>query len=187
MKKLLLLAVATPLLLFTACKSKEEKKNESETTTTTDNAAKVTGSITETGETKNANWERRKAKGDTVAMPYKDLQAYLPDVSGYTREGGAKGSQMNIPGAGSWSQAEQEYKNGEKEATVSIFDYNSAYQTFEGLTAVYKMGFSSEDDNRKQASVDIGVKNVGDYETIDKQNKQTERIIAGAETFFLKH
>ena len=74
----------------------------------------------------NARWEERKAKGDTLAMPYKDLQAYLPQINGYSNQGGPKGSQMNVPGMGSWSQAEQEYENGDKRITVSIFDYNSA-------------------------------------------------------------
>jgi len=44
------------------------------------------------------SWEERKAIGDIPALHYKDLQAYLTEISGYTKPAGPKGSQMNMPG-----------------------------------------------------------------------------------------
>jgi hypothetical protein len=131
-------------------------------------------------------WAARKAKGDTMAMPYVDLQAYLPDITGYTKNGGPKGSQMNMPGMGSLSTAEQEYANGDKKITVSIVDYNSAYQAFVGATAVFKMGLSMEDDDKKQGPVDLGVKDVVAYETTYKKNQQGDLALIAGDRFLIE-
>jgi hypothetical protein len=139
-------------------------------------------------ETKKATdrWEERKAKGDTIAIPYKDLQAYLPDISGYTRDEGPKGSQMNTPGLGSWSQAEQEYKNGDKSVKIEIVDYNAAQAAFTGVTALYKLGYSMEDDSKKQGSIDLGIKDVAAYETIYKQDQRAEMALIAGDRFLIQ-
>jgi hypothetical protein len=131
-----------------------------------------------------AKWEARKSKGDTLALAYKDLQAYLPEISGYTKDGSPKGSQMNMPGMGSWSQTEQRYVNGDKTIEVQLVDYNSAYQAMVGATTLYKMGFSAEDDTKKQGAVDLGIKDVGAYETIYKEEPRAELVLIIADRFF---
>lgn len=130
-------------------------------------------------------WAERKAKGDTLALPYKDLEAYLPEIKGYSKEGGPKGSQMNAYGMGAWSQAEQEYINGDKRVSVKIFDYNSSQQAFMGITAVFGMGFSFEDDSKKQAPADLGVKNVAAYETLYKTDKRAEMVVVAGDRFII--
>lgn len=173
------------LIAFAACKSKDNK-TESQTTTTEQTTANET-STSENAPTENTNarWEARKAKGDTLAMPYKDLEAYLPDINGYTKEGGAKGSQMNMPGMGSVSQGEQNYVNGDKHVSIKLVDYNSSYQTFQGLTAMYGMAFSMEDDTKKQNKVDLGNKDVAAYQTVYKTEKKAEMVIVAAGRFII--
>ncbi|THU30419.1 hypothetical protein FAM09_30140 [Niastella caeni] len=131
-------------------------------------------------------WQERRAKGDTLAMPYKELQAYLPEIAGYTKKGGPKGNQVNMPGMGSWSQAEQRYENGDKRIEVKIVDYNASYAAFSGITALYKMGFSSEDDSKKQGSVDLGMKNVAAYETVYKQDPKAQIVLIVADRYFVE-
>lgn len=133
----------------------------------------------------NDRWEERKKKGDTTAIPYKDLEAFLPEVSGYTKDGGPKGNQTNMPGLGSWSQTEQAYTNGEKRIKISIADYNSSQLAFTSATALYKLNISSEDDTKKQGSVDLGLKDVAGYETVYKERQEAELAIVAGDRFYI--
>ena len=103
-----------PFLLFIAACGGRDKVVVKDGEVSVTDLPKVAEKMTEGVKQAQDRWAERKAKGDTLAMPYKDLQAYLPDVSGYTKEGGPKGSQVNMPGMGSWSQTDQAYTNGEK-------------------------------------------------------------------------
>ena len=170
-------------VLAFSCKSKAKKESPIESV---GDVKEYVEKVKEQQDASAGKMEARKAKGDTLAMPYKDLEAYLPDISGYTKDGEPKGSQMNMPGMGSWSQAEQEYKNGEKSIKVTIMDYNAAYQAFVGVTAMYKMGFSQEDDSRKTGSADLGVKDVAAYETIYKKEQRAELTVVAGERFFIQ-
>lgn len=140
--------------------------------------------INEGTEVANARRAQRVKRGDTMAMPYKDLQAFLPDVNGYIKKGGPSGSQSNSP-MGSFSKAEQKFISGVNTVTISIVDYNSAHQAFMGLTAVYGMGFSFEDDNKKQAPVDLGKEGIAAYETIYKDGKRGDLIMIVADRFII--
>ncbi len=131
-------------------------------------------------------WEERKKKGDTISVPYKDLQAYLPEISGYTKDGDPSGEQTNFPGMGSWSNAKQQYINGDKRVDVSLADYNGSHATFGGLTALYTMGFSSENDTRKEGSVDLGIKDAVAYETIYKKEPRSKLVVIVADRFFVE-
>lgn len=130
-------------------------------------------------------WAERRAKGDTLALPYKDLEAYLPDISGYSRQGDPKGSQMSLPGAGGWSEAEQDYTNGDKKVSVKIMDYNSSQSAFMGVTAMYSMGFSFEDDNKKQAPADLRMNDVAAYETVYKKENKADMAVVVADRFLI--
>ncbi|RTL60416.1 MAG: hypothetical protein EKK37_06170 [Sphingobacteriales bacterium] len=178
MKKLLL-HVLVLMIAFTACNSKKEKKSPEKIESLSD-LKDYTENVKDKMDESQKKIEERKKRGDTIAMNYKDLQAYLPDIPGYEKDGGPGGESMNGFG-GSWSTASQKYKNGDKNIKVEIVDYNAAYQTFAGLTALYGMGFSREDDNEKIAAVDLGVEGVQGYETISKKepNSKLTIVIAG--------
>ncbi|MES2797766.1 MAG: hypothetical protein V4683_17495, partial [Bacteroidota bacterium] len=74
--------------------------------------------ISKSAESINDKIAERKAKGDTIALPYKDLQKYLPVISGYEKDGDAKGESVNMSGL-SFSTASQNYRNGEESLKVS--------------------------------------------------------------------
>lgn len=178
MRKLFFLTIVF-FIAFTSCKSKKDKKNPDKIESLSD-LKDYAENVQEKMDESQKKIEERKKRGDTLAMNYKDLQAYLPDISGYEKDGGPSGESMNGLG-GSWSTASQRYKNGDKNIKVEIIDYNAAYQTFAGLTALYGMGFSREDDNEKMGAVDLGVAGVQGYETISKKepNSKLTIVIAG--------
>lgn len=182
MKKLLT-ALVCIALITTACKSKNKKDSPIESL---GDLKEYADKVKEQTDESSSKWKERQAKGDTLAMPYKDLEAYLPDISGYTKDGEPKGSQVNMPGMGSWSQAEQHYKNGDKEIRVEIMDYAAAYQAFTLATAMFKMGFASEDDTKKEGSTDLGIKGVTGYETIYKKEQRGELQVIAGDRFMIK-
>lgn len=180
MQRIFVMITALGLLVFASCKHKTNKLDT--VAGMTEAAEKIT---TETQKA-NDRWEERRAKGDTTAIPYKELQNYLPDVSGYAKEGDPQGSQMDMPGLGSWSQTEQRYKSGDKNIKVSIVDYNAAHGAFAGATAIYKMGYSMEDDSKRQGTVDIGMKDVVAYETVYKQEPRAELTLIVGDRFLVQ-
>ena len=130
-------------------------------------------------------WEQRRKNGDTIALQYKELEAFIPEVSGYTKEGGPKGEQMNTPGLGSWSQTEQSYTNGDKSLKISITDYNASQTGFTMATALYNLNISSEDDEKRQGSTDLGIKNVTAYETVYKQRPEASLVVIAGDRFYI--
>jgi hypothetical protein len=181
MKHLLLIGMAA---LAAACSGKHSKKDSP--IESASDIKDLSDKVNQQVNTSTGKWEERKAKGDTLAMPYADLEAFLPDISGYTKEGGPKGNQMNIPGMGSWSQAEQEYKNGDKQIKVTIVDYNAAFQAFSAATAMFKLGYSMEDDSKKQGSLDLGIKDVAAYQTIYKEDPRGEVALIAGDRFLIQ-
>jgi hypothetical protein len=184
MKQIKNMAICLVTLVgFYACNG---KRSETETSKSTE-IVKTGGKVDEVSSDMppNNRWAARRAKGDTLAMSYKDLQAYLPDISGYTKEGGPTGSQVNMPGMGSWSETEQKYNSGEKNVTVKMMDYNASYQTFQGLTMAYSMGFTVEDDDKKQSKMELGEKDAAAYGTIYKKDNRSEIVVVVADRFLI--
>jgi hypothetical protein len=182
MKQLTLLLCSLVLLTTFACRSKDKKPGLLESIS---NMKDYADNVAEEQKKSQERTEERRKTGDTLAIPYKDLESYLPQISGYTSESGPKGSQMNTPGLGSWSQAEQEYQNGEKRVNVQIMDYNAAHETFIGLTSLYGLGMSYEDDEKRQGSVDLGVSDVKAYETIYKKDNRSELAVVIGDRFMV--
>ena len=133
--------------------------------------------------------EKRRAdrikRGDTLAMNYKELQAYLPEISGYTKKGKAGGETVSMPGLGSFSNAEQEYENGDKEIEIQIMDYNQSVMGYSTATAMFGMNIQVENDQEKSGSFDTGIEGVRGYEQVSKTEQRAELMYAIADRFFL--
>ena len=185
MKKEFLVIFSAGWILIAACGGGDKVVVKDGEVSVTD-LPKVAEKMSEGVKDAQDRWAARKAKGDTLAMPYKDLEAYLPEVSGYTKDGGPKGSQVNMPGTGGWSEVEQRYVNGEKNVDIKIMDYNASQMGFMGVTAMYKMGFSSEDDTKKEGTVDIGMKDVAAFETVYKTEQRTKLTLIVADRFYIE-
>jgi hypothetical protein len=128
--------------------------------------------------------EERKAKGDTISMPYADLQKLLPsNISGYTKDGDPKGESVNMIGM-SYSTASQVYKNGDAEITVNIMDYNASYAAFGAATAMFATGFSVDNAEEHLGAVDLGISGVKAWEDVKKKEKRST-IMAGVNDRFL--
>jgi hypothetical protein len=128
--------------------------------------------------------EERKAKGDTVSMPYSELQKLLPtNISGYAKDGDPKGESINMAGM-SYSTASQVYKNGDAEITVNIIDYNASYAAFGAATAMFATGFSVDNAEEHLGAVDLGVSGVKAWEDVKKKEKKST-IMAGVNDRFL--
>lgn len=101
-------------------------------------------------------YDERKAKGDTVAMPYKDLQAFLPTaVSGFKAEGEPSGSQQSMQGY-SMSTAAQNWVSEAADGgrvMVTVNDWGGTEGAYGLASLAFAMGFSSEDDNQKTESI----------------------------------
>jgi hypothetical protein len=128
--------------------------------------------------------EERRAKGDTVSMPYAELQKMLPSsISGYTKDGDPKGESVNMAGM-SYSTASQVYKNGDAEITVNIMDYSASYAAFGAATAMIASGFSVDNDQEHIGAVDIGVSGIKAWEDVKKKEKKST-VMAGVNERFL--
>jgi hypothetical protein len=148
------------------------------------NAAEGLKNYAEGIEKSTAKLEERKAKGDTISIPYADLQKLLPSsISGYTKEGDPKGESMNMAGM-SYSTASQVYKNGEAEITVNIMDYNASYAAFGAATAMFATGFSVDNADEHLGAVDLGISGVKAWEDVKKKEKRST-IMAGVNDRFL--
>jgi hypothetical protein len=128
--------------------------------------------------------EERKAKGDTISIPYADLQKMLPSsISGYSKEGDPKGESVNMMGM-SYSTASQVYKSGDGEITLNIMDYNASYAAFGAATAMFATGFSVDNDQEHLGAIDLGISGVKAWEDVKKKEKRST-IMAGVNDRFL--
>jgi hypothetical protein len=127
----------------------------------------------------------RKAKGDTLAMNYKDLQKYLPDVAGYEKDGEPSGESTNMAGFGSFSTAEQRYKSGDKTIHVELMDYNQSAFGFTTASTMFSMNIQMENDKEKSGSFDTGMKYVKGFEQMYKKDNNATVTYAIADRFML--
>lgn len=122
----------------------------------------------------------RVAKGDTVAIPYAELQKYLPtSVDGYTAREEPSGSSQAM-GAFSMSQVEQTWvaeagaDGSAPEIKVTILDFGGTQQGYAMMAAPVLMGFSQEDAHRRVGSTKVDVPHSGGWEEFDKDNKDAK-------------
>jgi hypothetical protein len=128
--------------------------------------------------------EERRAKGDTISMPYSELQKLLPtSISGYDKDGNPKGESINMMGM-SYSTASQVYKSGDSEITINIMDYNASYAGFGAATAMFATGFSVDNDQEHLGAIDLGISGVKAWEDVKKKEKRST-VMAGVNDRFL--
>ena len=127
--------------------------------------------------------KERRAKGDTLAMHYTELQKYLPTISGYTM-GEPDGGSVNMTGM-SYSNAEGKYKNEKgKRVKVSIIDYNQAYALYLTATAMWAMGLSVDSPSEKACGFKID-ETTGGWESFKKKSKRAEVTLGIGDRFWI--
>ena len=131
-------------------------------------------------------YAERRAKGDTLAIHYKELQKFLPaEIKGFTREGEMEGGSMNMEDV-SYSSASQRYRKGDANLTIMLVDYNNAIDMYEGLSNAWATGMSYEDDNQKANGVSLVNNKVKGMEVFVKKDRRCELMAGMAGRFYLQ-
>lgn len=173
MKRRLLIALPLSLcLLFTACGGKPEVKEEENKADNPLEALENLAEETQQGQdAATKKLAERRAKGDTLAMPYEELMKFLPEsIDGYTR-GEPDGETVNMPPT-SFTSVNVNFTNDKgDDIKVTIVDYNQAYSMYSGLTMMWAMGMSVDSPEKKAQ----GVKFEGDIAGWEEFNKKTGR------------
>ena len=131
-----------------------------------------------------AKLKERRAKGDTLAIPYADLQKYLPaSLDGFnTEEPG--GANIDMPGM-SYSSAERTYtKDDGTRVKITIIDYNAAYSLYSAATAMWAMGVSVDTPTEKAGGIKFEG-DIGGWETFHKQNKDANLVLGVGSRFWV--
>jgi hypothetical protein len=159
----------------------EKVKQMKESAEAMENLAKSSEQVQEATDEATKFQQERRAKGDTVAMEYKELQKYLPDApSGYKPEGGPSGNQQNMGGF-SMSTADQTFvTEGDQPSRihVSLVDYGGGEASWGMLGPMLAMNMSSEDDHHRASSVKFDVPYTAGWEEFNKDSKDA-KITAG--------
>jgi len=172
--------------LLTGCDQVQEARNQANAVASLSRAAEnMEQSLADAGKRQ----AERRQKGDTLAIPYQQLQQYLPtQIDGYQKAGDPEGSMINMTGM-SYSTCSQEYKAGPDDnprtLKVTIVDYNSAAGLYTAATAMVGAGFSMEDDQQKVQSADLGVGGIKALETYYKQDHRASLAAGVNDRFFL--
>ncbi|MBI5323766.1 MAG: hypothetical protein HZB41_00520 [Ignavibacteriae bacterium] len=133
--------------------------------------------------------QERVSRGDTIAMPYQELQKLLPaSLSGYTAQE-PEGTSFNMPPM-SYSQAKREYTaqasdGSQSYVRIELLDYNQAHDMYIGLTALWQMGFASETKDKIERTFSTGYDNVAGFESFYKNDKRAQVSYGIAWRFFL--
>jgi len=127
----------------------------------------------------------RRAKGDTMAMPYAELQKLLPaSVEGYKPDGEPDGGSVNMTGM-SYSSAEQRYKNEKGDwLKVSIVDYNQAYAMYSSLTGLWAVGMSIDTPEEKANGVKLE-NDIAGWEVFKKKSKNAIVTLGVGDRFWV--
>lgn len=124
-------------------------------------------------------YEDRKAKGDTVAIPYSDLQKFLPaPPTEYTPLESPGGSSQTM-GAFSMSQTEQTFsKAAGPDGTaptikVAIVDFGGTQTAYGMMAAPLMMNVSQEDAHHRMKTIKVATPYTWGSESFDKDSKSS--------------
>lgn len=170
----LTVAIATTLLIACGPKKTEEATGLAALEKLADNMKNGSDKVNE-----------RRAKGDTLALPYAELEKMLPaSVGSYSKDGDPKGESVNMMGQ-SFSTASQNYKNGEQTLKVTVVDYNGVYSLLSAATAMMAMGFSVDNEEERIGPLKLGLDGVKGWEEFKKKDKRATVTMAVADRFLV--
>lgn len=181
MKNLIITLFVFSFMLISCGKEAEDTKNAMEALKNLSAAGEKIEDSQKRAEEKLAE---RKAKGDTLAMHFSELQKYLPEsIDGYKSET-PEGETVNFGGF-SLSTAKKVFTNGNQSIKIELFDYNANLGQYSLMTAWTTMKISRENANGYERSFNTGIKDVVGYEKYEKQNKRVEILYGLGYRFYL--
>lgn len=130
--------------------------------------------------------KERIKRGDTLAMPYADLQKYLPQaISGYTMEE-PEGESVEVPGM-SHSRASANYVRSDgARITVNIYDYNNGSMGYAAATTMFALKMKIDNDNERAATFQTDNSRINGYERVGKKDGQTQILYGVAGRFLIE-
>ncbi len=181
MKKNFLL-LASAVFLFASCEQAKQAKE----------SYSALSKLSEAGKDMSANMDKakeeraeREKRGDTLSLPYKELEQYLPTtVAGYT-PGELKGQSQKMSGL-AFSTAERTYtKAPEEDVEVSLIDYNGSNTLYQGAAAMMSLGIEQEDDEHSIGPTAVKADGVKGMDTFYKKDGRAEMTLAVGGRFLL--
>jgi hypothetical protein len=148
--------------------------------------------VVEKGEEISKNLENAEAKledriksGDTIAVDWQRLNAAIPDILGYTRSE-PQGSRMTFDNQ-SYSTATANFKNGNVEIEVTLFDYNCATSLLAAVSTWRTLGLSVESsDGLQKVTKFDGIRDSWMFEEYNKPSKRATLTISMNDRYWLQ-
>ncbi|MBO2009805.1 hypothetical protein [Hymenobacter negativus] len=180
--KVQLTIAAAALLLATGCEQAKQAKESYSAISKLSEAGKDMTANLEKAETDRAE---RVKRGDTLSLPYKELEQYLPtEVSGYT-PGELKGQSQKMTGM-AFSTAERTFtKSPDEEVEISLIDYNGSNALYQGAAAMMSLGIEQEDDDHIMGPTAVKADGVKGMDTFYKKDGRAEMTLAVGGRFLL--
>jgi hypothetical protein len=173
-----LLFILSTIVILSCTKAKEKAEEYS-------NAAEALEKLTEGSQSAKDKMADRRAKGDTLPMNYKDLQAFLPAVNGFEKDGSPSGETVGAMGM-NVSNCEQNYKSGDKNISIKINDFNNNVLGMMGFSTIIGANITSDNDQKSEGPVKLGIDGVGAHGTDYKKEKRANLVIGAAERFIIE-
>ena len=131
--------------------------------------------------------EKRRERGDTVAMKYQTMAEWMPEIEGYTKLD-PKGQRTKMAGI-SYSTLTQRYErmaeDGSKDfLEIQLIDYNGSPSMYSMATALLNTDMEIDSDSETLRSYPIDIENVSAMETHKKKTGKTTITTGIAYRFF---
>lgn len=133
-------------------------------------------------------YEARKAKGDTVAKPYKELQAMLPtSIAGFKSEAEPSGAQQTM-GEYSYSNAAQNWvseSNPASKLVVTVNDWGGGERAYSMASMAFAMSIEMEDATQRIQKLKLDAPMTNGILTYNKQSHDVSAMAGSQYRYIL--
>jgi len=127
---------------------------------------------------------KRRESGDTLALPYQDLQKFLPEsINGYSKDE-PNGATMNMSGM-SYSSVGCNYKKDDGNyIRVNLVDYNAAFNLYTAATAMWTAGLKIDTPEEKTSGFKVD-DNISGWESYKKKSNDVSVVVGVGNRFLI--
>lgn len=172
-----ILTLAAGVVLVACGEKSQEVKNAMNVA---EQLAAASGKIGESQTEAEKFSKQRQEKGDTLAMPYAELQKFLPSApSDYPAAEAASGSSQSMAGF-SMSQTEQTFSKpagadgNAPSIQVTLVDFGGTQTAYGMMALPMMMNMSQEDAHHRMQTLKMGTPYTWASEDYDKDSKDTK-------------
>ena len=170
-------------LLIASCGKKEKEENLEEISV--DEIVEKGEKVDKQMQSVEAKIEARRKKGDTIALDYRTMLSFIPDLPGWEADK-PEGSNLTVGGV-KYSTASKSFRNAKgEEISIELFDYNTSLGMLTSSTMWKNFGLESDnDDSYQKVSQYTGIKDSWIYEELNKTDKITNVNYSLNDRYFL--